>query len=128
VQAFAVTTLCVSGLWLIAVGALMAVRPDRCLHILSLTASSHRVNLIEQGLRLIAGIAMVVRAPLSKLPELFGIGGWFIVVTSLALMVIPLRWHSGYAVWWAKRLPHWAVRFVSPFSIGAGTAVIYFAI
>ncbi len=106
----------------------MAVRPDRCLHILSLTASNHRVNLTEQGLRLLAGIAMVVRAPLSKLPDVFEMGGWFIVATSVALMIIPLRWHSGYAVWWSKKLPFWAVRAVAPFSISAGAALVYFAL
>jgi hypothetical protein len=117
-----------SGMWLIAVGLLMAARPSQCLHILSLTASSHHVNLTEQGLRMVAGIALAVRAPASKFPELFTIGGWFVIATSLVLMVVPLQWHAGYALWWAKRIPHMAVRLLCPFSITAGLALIYWAI
>ncbi len=127
-QAVAIVILSVSGLWLIAVGAMMAVRPERCLHILSLTASTHQINLTEQGFRMIAGMAMVVRADLSRLPVLFEIGGFFIVISSLLLMVIPLRWHAGYAIWWAKRFPLWSVRVVAPLSICSGIALIYCAI
>lgn len=124
-QLAALTILCVSGLFLIGVGVLMALDPQRCLHILSLTASSHRVNLTEQGLRMLAGAALIVRSDLSKVPALFEVGGWFIVVSSLFLMIIPLRWHAGYAIWWAARLPLWGVRLVAPLSISAGATLIY---
>lgn len=103
----------------------MALDPRWCLHILSLTASSHRVNLTEQGLRMLAGAALVVRSDLSKVPALFEVGGWFIVASSFFLMIIPLHWHAGYAIWWAERLPIWGVRLVAPLSIAAGATLIY---
>ncbi|WP_373475584.1 hypothetical protein [Sphingorhabdus sp.] len=127
-QLLALTILCISGFWLVAIGFLMAFRPAHCLHILSLTASTHRINLTEQGLRMIAGAAMIIRSGHSKIPLLFEVGGWFIVVSSLLLMLIPLRWHAGYAIWWATLLPIWAVRTVAPLSIAAGSALIYAAI
>lgn len=105
----------------------MALRPQRALHILSLTANSHRVNLSEQVPRLLAGAAMVVRADASKLPQLFEIAGGFIAVSSIVLMVIPLSWHNGYAVWWAKRIPPMAVRAIAPFSILGGVGLIWAA-
>lgn len=77
---------------------------------------------------MLGGFALVVRATSSKLPALFEIGGWFIIVSSAALMVIPLRAHAGYAIWWTERLPHWAVRTVAPFSILAGLGLIYASI
>jgi len=55
----------VTGLWLVAIALLMAVRPLRFLHLLSLTASSRRINNIEQGIRLLAGWALVIRASAS---------------------------------------------------------------
>lgn len=124
----ALIILIAAGVWLMAVGGLMALRPQSALDILSLTASSHRVNLTEQGLRMLGGFALVVRAASSKLPALFEIGGWFVILSSSALMVIPLRIHAGYAIWWAKRLPLWAVRSVAPFSVLAGLELIYAAI
>lgn len=124
----ALIILIAAAIWLIVAGGLMALRPQRALDILSLTASSHRVNLTEQGLRMLGGIALVVGAASSKLPALFEIFGWFIVFSSAALMLIPLRLHAGYAIWWAERLPHWAVRTVAPFSIIAGIGLIYAAI
>jgi hypothetical protein len=116
-----------AGLWLIAAGAFMAFWPDRALHVLSLTASTRAVNNVEQGLRLLAGVALLLRAPASKLPQLFEIAGWFIVLSSLILLVLPLRWHSAYACWWADRLAPLAVRAVAPLSTLAGVGLIYAA-
>lgn len=89
-QTLALIMLIAAGGWLVAVGLMMALQPDRALHVLSLTATSQRVNLPEQIPRLLAGTAMVVRADLSKSPELFTLAGWFIAGTSVLLMVIPL--------------------------------------
>lgn len=124
-QTLALIVLITAGGWLVAAGVLMAVRPRHALHILSLTATSHRVNLSEQVPRFIAGAAMVIRAEASKFPQLFEMAGGFIAVTSLALMVIPLAWHNGYAVWWAKRIPPLAVRAIAPFSMAAGAGLIW---
>jgi hypothetical protein len=127
VQTLALIILIAAGCWLVAVGVLMALRPERALHILSLTATSHRVNLSEQVPRFMAGAAMLVRADASKVPLLFEVAGGFIAVSSLALMVIPLAWHNGYAVWWAKRIPPVAVRAIAPFSLIGGIGLIWAA-
>ena len=116
-----------AGLWLIATGAFMAVWPKRALHVLSLTASTRTVNNVEQGLRLLAGVALLLRSPASKLPDVFVVAGWFIVLSSLILLVLPLRWHSAYACWWADRLAPVAVRAVAPLSALAGLGLIYAA-
>lgn len=33
-----------------------------------------------------------------------------LLASSAALLVIPLRWHSGYAEWWSRNMPLPAVR------------------
>jgi hypothetical protein len=116
-----------AGLWLIGAAAFMALRPKRALHVLSLTASTRTINNVEQGLRLLAGVALLLRAPASKLPQPFEVAGWFIVLSSLVLLVIPLRWHSAYACWWADRFAPAAVRAVAPLSALAGLGLIYAA-
>lgn len=117
-----------AGLWLIGVGALMALLPDTALRVLRLTASTRTINNSEQGLRLIAGLAFLLRSPASKLPQVFEIVGWFIILSSLVLLVLPLRWHSAYAIWWADRFKPAAVRLVAPMSALAGIGLIYAAV
>ncbi len=107
-----------AGLWLVATALLMALRPLSFLHVLSLTASSRRINNIEQGLRLLAGLALIIRAGDSKLPILFEVGGWFIITSSVILLVLPLRWHAAYAVWWSLKLKPWVVRAIASRLIG----------
>ena len=116
------------GLWLLATALLMALRPLRFLHVLSLTASNRRINNMEQGLRLLAGLALITRAGASKLPELFEVGGWFIVTSSVILLVLPLRWHAAYAIWWSLKMKPWAVRAIAPMSAAFGIGLVYAAL
>jgi len=132
-QAAALVVVIASGLWLAAVGVLMAVRPGYCLHLLermtvSLEGGSWRLNLIEQGLRILAGAALVVRAPSSKLPLVLEIAGWALVLSSAMILLLPMRWHAAYG-----RLLLWAlkpatVRLASPLPVLAGTGLIYAAL
>ena len=67
--------LAASEIWLVGVALMMAFRPQRFLNLLSLTAFGRRINNNEQGLRLLVGLAMMVRTEFSRLPGLFEIGG-----------------------------------------------------
>ena len=116
-----------AGLWLFCVGAFMALRPKQALRVLRLAASTRTINNVEQGLRLAVGVALVLRSPASKLPQLFEAGGWFIILSSLVLLVLPLRWHAAYAIWWSERLTPWMVRLIAPFSSAAGIGLAYAA-
>jgi hypothetical protein len=113
--------------WLAWVGWLMAFRPLTALDLLSRTATTYRINATEQVPRLIAGAAMIVRAEVSRFPLLFEVAGWFIVASSVVLLVIPLRWHNSYAVFWARRIPPGVVRMIAPFSVLGGIALIWAA-
>jgi hypothetical protein len=129
--AFVIVTL--SGLWLIGISALMAVRPRHCLRLLSLMAkelrnSNWRLVLTEQGLRLLAGLGLIVRSPSSKLPLFFEIGGWIIVATAVLIIALPMRWHAAYAGWWAGRLTAGSIRALAPVSALMGIGLIYLAL
>lgn len=113
--------------WLVWTGWLMAFRPSDALDLLRRTATNHRINAIEQVPRLIAGAAMVVRAEVSRFPQFFSIAGLFIIASSVVLLVIPLRWHNGYAVFWAERIPLAGVRAVAPLAVLGGIGLIWAA-
>lgn len=115
----------VFGLWLIAVGVLAAARPRVALRFLGKAASTNLINYGELSLRLIAGAAFVLSAEVSRFPTVFLVFGWFVVASSIAMMLIPRRWHARYAVWWAGHLSPAAVRFAAPLSWAFGAFVIY---
>ncbi len=114
--------------WLALVGWLMWNRPNDCLHWLGLMASTWRINVTELGLRGLAGAALVVRSPSSKLPEQFEIVGWFVLVSSVVLILIPRRWHAAYAVYWSRKLSAKFVRLAAPLTAAFGISLGYLAI
>jgi hypothetical protein len=130
VQTLSLVILTLAGLWLAAVGFLMALRPRYCLHLFekmtnNLHAANWRLNLTEQGLRLVAAAALIIRSPVSKAPLFFEIAGWALLVSSLAILAAPIRWHAEYGFWWSRRLTPGAIRLLSPVPAVAGAALIY---
>jgi uncharacterized protein YjeT (DUF2065 family) len=47
----------------------------------------------------------------------------FLVISALVLMVIPRRWHAGYAVFWARKIPTSMMRIIGLISIFMGLLV-----
>jgi hypothetical protein len=115
-QIVALIIVTASGLWLVAVSFLMALRPRTCLQLLekmtsNLDASNWRPNLTEQGLRIVAGAALIVRSPLSKLPLAFQVAGLCIVISSLLILALPIRWHAAYGHCLSRWLTPLVLRF-----------------
>ena len=132
-QTLAFLLVIASGLWLAAVAGLMALAPAYCLHLFekmssNLQASNWRLNAIEQGLRIFAGAALIVHAPASKLPMIFQVFGWLVVLSSIFILAIPIRWHGAYGAWWSQRLTAGVVRLLAPLPAAAGIALIYAAL
>lgn len=109
-QAAALVIVIVFALWIGAAGVAALLRPARARGWIGRFASSHAVNIAEQAWRGLAGAALILRAPRSLEPEIFALAGWVLVATSAALLVIPLRWHAGFARYWAEHLPIALVR------------------
>lgn len=127
-QILALVGVILAGIWLILVAGLMWFAPDRCLRWLGLMASTWPINIIELGLRMLAGLALVGRAEMSKSPAIFEICGWFIAVTSVMILLTPRRAHAAYAVWWSSKLPTSFVRIMAfPTALG-GALIAYMAI
>jgi hypothetical protein len=132
-QSIALIVVAVAGLWLVGVAFLMALRPRYCLYLFekmsaNLERSNWHLQFTEQGLRVIAGVALIVRAPASKLPLVFEVAGWLLVATSLLIMVAPIRWHGVYGRWWVKRLTPLVIRVLAPAPAAAGAVLIYAAL
>ena len=132
-QVIALIVVAAGSLWLVGVAFLMAMRPRYCVHLLekmtaNLERSNWRLQFTEQGLRVLAGVALIVRSPASKLPLVFDVAGWLLVATSMLIMVAPIRWHGAYGTWWVKRLTPLIIRILSPAPAAAGAGLIYAAL
>lgn len=132
-QIVALIVVAAAGLWLIGVALLMALRPRHALHlaermVAGLDRSSWRLQFAEQGLRVLAGVALIVRAPASRLPLPFEVAGGILVATSLLIMAAPIGWHAHYGRWVVKGLTPIAIRVLSPVPAAAGIGLIYTAL
>jgi len=112
------------GFFLIGLAVLIATNPQLAERFLRGFARSARAHYTEQALRLVAGGAMVTFASSMWHPDLFKLFGSLIVVTSLALLLLPWRWHYEMG----KRTIPLVIRYMKLFALGAfalGVLVFY---
>jgi hypothetical protein len=81
------------GLFLIALTGAVFVKPALAQRFFMSFASSARTHYVEQVLRLLIGTSLVVLSPAMWQGTVFWLLGWAIVVSSVALLLIPWRWH-----------------------------------
>lgn len=123
--AFAQALAILAGVWLIGLGVWMAVRPRSALSALAAMGGSPRVHFGEMIIRIIVGAALIGAAASSRAPLILSILGGFLIVSAAVLMGLPRRWHHAYSIWWAARIPVLAVRFIGPFSVLGGLALLW---
>jgi hypothetical protein len=103
------------SIFLIGLAVIVAIKPPLAERFLRSFASSARAHYIEQGLRLLAGAAIVVFASSMWHPKLFQLFGWVLVVTAVGLMLIPWQWHHKYGTWAIPLV----IRHMRLFALGA---------
>jgi uncharacterized protein YjeT (DUF2065 family) len=86
-----------TGLYLVGLAAFSFIYPTRAIFFLESFANSAFNHVLELSLRIIAGAAVLVYAPYMKFSDLFRAFGWVLVTTTVALFVMPWRWHRHFA-------------------------------
>ena len=112
--------------FLIGLAVVIATRPSLAERLLMSFASSASAHYTEQGLRLLVGAALVTFSSSMWYPELFKLFGWLIVVTTVALLLMPWRWHRNFAT----RVMPLIIRYIGVFAVGAsalGAFILYAA-
>lgn len=117
-------TLTLFALWLIGLSLWAMLKPKSALYGLSKMGSTNLINYTELGLRFFVGLGFIGGAGLFKLPQASMIFGWFLVITSIILMLIPRGWHSAYSVYWSEKLTPLSVRLFMPFGISFGVFLL----
>ncbi len=116
------------GLWLAGLGVWMVVAPQRALDVLAMMGHTPLIHLGEMAVRIMAGLVFILAAATTRHPAAISMIGVFLIVSALALMLLPRRWHVAYSTWWAARIPVWAVRLIGPISVGMGGLLAWAAI
>jgi hypothetical protein len=102
------------GLFLIGLTGVLFMRPAVAERFFRGFASSAKTHYTEQAIRLLIGASLVVISPTMWQPSLFRIIGWAIIISSLALILIPWQWHHRFAT---QALPK-LIRFMKLYAIG----------
>lgn len=111
---FAAIFLGVFATFLFVLAVLVVVRPTVMERFFLGFASTAKIHFTEQSVRLAIGIALVLRAPEMAMSVVFQWIGWTIVGTTVALVLLPWRWHHAFA---QVVLPM-VVRFMKFYALG----------
>jgi len=98
-QLIAFITVLLSSAYLMLLGVSAFARPDVARRFLGGFAQSLPVHALELSLRIVAGIALVARAPRMHFSQPFSAFGWALIGTSVVLAVLSWRLHQRFAEW-----------------------------
>ncbi|AUD79346.1 hypothetical protein CW740_08845 [Kangiella profundi] len=113
-----------TGHFLIGFCFVSFIKPEATKHFLRQFASSAKAHYIEQLIRIVIGISLVLNASQMQLMNFHLVLGWLIVITSLGLLGIPWRWHKKFA----DKVNPWVIRLLPLYAIGClmlGSILIY---
>jgi len=88
-----------AAFFFILLGIASLAVPDKAGRFLLGFASSAQKHYAELGIRFLVGGALVVHGPQAALPEVFRWFGWLLIATTAVLLLVPWRWHHGFAAW-----------------------------
>jgi hypothetical protein len=103
----------------------MLIAPKKASSILRKAGSTNFINYAEITIRMIPAAGMVWYAPLSKYPDFFKTLGWFMIITSLILYLVPRQLHHRYSLRSADIIKPLYFQLISPFSMLFGATLIY---
>ena len=128
VEAVALVLVLLGAGWLAIVAFVCLLAPKRAQQGLAAMGSSWRVQLGEHIPRALVGGALIIRAPLSKAPLALDVAGWFILASSIVILLLPMRWHNAYARYWAERIPITAYRLLALPTLAMAVLLAYITI
>lgn len=113
------------GVFFIIAGLLMLLKPRKARSLLRKAGSTIFINYAELSIRMIPGLAFVFYAESSNYSIAFKLIGWFILISSLILMIIPRKLHHQFSNSSADILKPLYFQLISPLSFLIGGLIIY---
>lgn len=85
------------AVYLLALSAVLVVAPDRGKQFLSAFAQTRKAHVLEQGLRIVVGVAFMEASTEMRFSSIFYGFGWILCITSALLIILPWQWHQRFA-------------------------------
>jgi len=118
-------TVLLFGAFIIFVGFIMLFTPKKARATLRKAGSTNFINYMEITIRMIPAVAMILYADFCKYPEVFKFFGWFMLITSLILYIVPRKTHHNFSLKSAEILKPIYFQLISPFSFLFGGLIIF---
>jgi len=118
-------TLIIFGIFFIGTGFIMLLKPTKARETLRKAGSTALINYTELSVRMIPAIAFILYADTSYYPTPFKIIGWYILITSIILMIVPRKLHHKLSNRFADFLTPRIFQLISPLSMFIGGFLIY---
>ena len=84
------------GLFLLGLTVVVFAKPAVAERFFTAFASSARAHNTEQAARLLIGASLIVLSPTMWQSNIFWLVGWAVALSSLALILLPWRWHHRF--------------------------------
>lgn len=102
------------ALCLFGVTAVVLVRPALAERFFLSFAASARAHVVEQVVRLLIGVSLVVRSPQMWQPVIFFLIGWALAGSAAVLLALPWQWHHRFG----QRVLPLLVRHMRLYAVG----------
>ena len=112
------------GLFLVYAGFLMLFKPEKVRAIIGKAGSTYFINYAELISRLLIGICFVITSKATNWELYFKTFGYFLIVSAILLMCVPIKTHHNFAKNAANKLKPIYLKICTPFSILIGVLIV----
>ncbi|MGN2687093.1 hypothetical protein [Flavobacterium sp. GCM10027622] len=111
------------GLFMVWSGFMMFLKPQIVKDTIAKAGSTYLINYAELTIRLIVGFCFT--KIVSQYGIVYELTGFFLMVTAVVLMFVPIKLHNRISVMASKTLKPIYLKFLAPVSITIGGLIIY---
>lgn len=113
------------GIYIVLAGFIMLLKPVKAREILRKAGSTNFINYAEITMRTVVSGAFILYSDYTKYPDIFIIAGWFMLITSFILYLVPRKMHHGFSLKSAEILKPVYFQIISPFALLMGLFILY---
>lgn len=112
------------GVFLLFSSFILFFYPFKAKEIIGKAGSTYLINYTELSIRLLIGVAFVVSAEIALYEIQFKIIGYFLILSALVLMCLPIKTHHAFARKASDYLKPIHLKSCAPFSLFCGILIL----
>lgn len=124
IEIFSKYILFLFGAFFIVVGFIMFLKPETVRNTIRKAGSTRFINFAELLTRMIPGAAFVFYADYSPYRLIFKMIGFFIILSSVVILLVPRKIHHAFSNQCAAILKPFYLKLIAPISVLLGIVLI----